>query len=154
MRGVAKDPSNDKRRKISAPVQAAPAYPVCVQIMYKDAEDLIAIEGWKVVQDARFLKIIASATEAYWIALDSVCWMRVVGVPTMRDETVPEPSQPLPRPSAPMEYSVRAEAQRIRDEKVATARAMRAEVKGGGEVPASVIVNADGTTETVLARLD
>ena len=156
MRGIARNPELDKRRRAASrvPPQAAPSYPVAVEVMFKDADAPEVVRGWTVWEDARFIRVKVSATEVHCISLDTVQWMRILGMPVEETKSIPAPSLGLvavdKAPSGPKEYVVKDEAQR---QIVPTARHQPLSVEGGGTIPGAVIVNPDGSTEVVAAGM-
>jgi hypothetical protein len=136
------------RKKIAAPAQRAPVWPVVVEVDYIDGEETVDLAGLEAVIDGAFLKITEGPAQQLFVRLETVRTFRVRGAVVVQsapqmigeDARVPQPAPQGP----PREYSPLKEAR---------ARMIKMEVKGGGEVPASVIVNSDGSTEVVEANM-
>ena len=130
------------RKKIAAPVQAPPTWPVTVHVDYIDGEEPVVFSGYEATIEGPFLKIATSSTEQLFVRLETVRTLRVIGAAVQRivEETLPFV------PSGPREHVVDKT-------KIPRARAIAAKTVDGQPVPASVIVNPDGTTEIVEASL-
>ena len=136
------------RKNIAAPAQAPPTWPVSVEVDFIDGEAPVKMHGYEAVLNGDHLIITTSPTEQIFVRLETVRTFKVIGAP-VRVASVAPALAAQPAPQGPPKTV--APLAMVRE---AMAKRARAEAEGGGEIPASIIVNPDGTTEQVLARMD